>query len=124
MIVSWKSVLSHNTVARTLDSVQGPLEALRTIRYALQEGLLTQYEDLIFAQAFADLFEQGAYLFDQGYFLAAGVIFRAVLEERLRKLCDRGGCAPTRPRPTISDYNQALYARTPPAYDKNMMLHV
>jgi hypothetical protein len=124
MIAPWKSLLFHNTLARTKDSVEGPLAALQTIRYAIQEGLLARYEDIVFAQAFADLFEQGAYLLEQGYFLAAGVIFRAILEERLRKLCDRHACLPVKARPTINDYNQSLYARTPPTYDKNMMLNV
>ncbi len=101
-----------------------PLSTLRTIKFAIEQGLLTRFEDLVIADTFADLNEQGAYLLEQGYFLAAGAIFRAVLEEKLRKLCIRHKCQPNKTRPTINDYNQALYTSSPPVYDKNMMLHV
>src|SRR5947208_2778717 len=45
----WKGLLWHNTTARTVDSVQTPLAGLKTIRYAIREGLLVRYEDLVFA---------------------------------------------------------------------------
>jgi hypothetical protein len=38
------------------------------------------------------------------------VILRAVLEERLRKLCDSNRCTPRTSRPTIESFKQSLYA--------------
>ncbi len=52
--------------------------------------------------------EQAEHLLDKGYSLAASVLGRAVLEEHLRKLCDRHGCLPAN-RLTINDLSQALY---------------
>jgi hypothetical protein len=124
LIQPWSARLSHDGVVIHADKIERPLSALRTIRDAIAQGLLTRYEDLIVADTFADLTEQAAHLLSQGYFLAAGVILRAVLEERLRKLCDRCKITITKPRPTINDFNQALYTATPPVYDKSMMLHV
>ena len=70
-------------------STQGSLKA---IRQSLAEGLLVRFEDLVLAKAFSDLYEQADYLFRQGYFLAAAVIARAVLEERLPRLCATHQC--------------------------------
>ncbi|HEY6260984.1 MAG TPA: hypothetical protein VIW47_05285 [Nitrospiraceae bacterium] len=106
--------------------INTPYSALETIRYAMTQGLLTRFEDLVVADTFADLNEQAKHLLEQNYFLAAGVICRAVLEEKLRKLCDRNGCTPTKSKgmPTINDYNMALYGRQPAVYDKTEMHQV
>jgi hypothetical protein len=124
LVQPWSDRLQHNGKVILADYIEQPLSSLRTIKFAIEQGLLTRFEDLVIADTFADLNEQGAYLLEQGFFLAAGAIFRAVLEEKLRKLCIRHGCQPNKARPTISDYNQALYVASPPVYDKNMMLHV
>src|ERR1039458_7450598 len=76
---------------------------------SVAEGVLLQLEDLVLADAFANLLEQAKYLLGQGYFLASGVILRAVLEERLRRLSDRHGLTLSKPKPTLSDYNTELY---------------
>jgi len=55
----------------------------------------------------------------QGYIIASGVILRAVLEERLKLLCDRNLCVPAKQRPTIVDYNTELYKKL--VYDKLTM---
>lgn len=89
---------------------------------SLEEGLLIRFEDLVLAEAFSDLSEQAEYLFSQGYFLASGVITRAILEERLRRLCVNHDCTPDRERPTLSDLNTALYKKT--VYDKITFKHV
>lgn len=89
---------------------------LKGIKQSAEEGLLLRIEDLVLADAFSNLLEQAEYLLGQGYFLAAGVILRAVLEERLRGLCDRHGLTLARPKPTLNDYNQELYKAT--VYDK------
>lgn len=49
---------------------------------------------------------------ERGYYLASAVILRAVLEERLRSICAKQQCIPAKPRPTIEDFNQALYKQS------------
>ena len=120
----WASRLSHNGVVLVRDGIEQPLSALEMMKYALEEGLLTKYEDIVYAETFTDLFQQGDHLLEQGYFLASGVIFRAVLEERLRRMCSVSGCMPSKTRPSIHDLNLALYGNDPPVYDKSMMFHV
>ena len=57
--------------------VETGLAALETIKFAIDNGLLSSFEDLVLADTFSDLMDQGKYLLGQGYSLAAGVIFRA-----------------------------------------------
>ena len=124
MLAPWASRLSHNGIVIVLSNVEGPLAALETIKFAIEDGLLESYRSLVVAEACADLYAQGQHLFEQGYFLAAGVIFSAVLEEKLRELCLGAACTPEKDRPTISDFNQALYKCESVAYDKSMMLNM
>lgn len=124
LIEPWKERLQHNGYETGAAPIRLALSALETIRSAAKKNLLTRYEDIIFAEAFADLYEQGQHLFSQGYYLAAGVLFRAVLEEHLRHLCERNECIPTKEKPTINDFNMALYKHDPPVYDKGVMQHV
>lgn len=124
MLAPWKRRLGHNGDFMQVEYVEGPLAALETIKFAIDNGLLTSYRNLVMAEAFADLHQQGQYLFGEGYFLAAGVIFRAVLEEKLRELCVAAECTPEKERPTIGDLNQALYRCESVPYDKATMLNV
>ena len=105
----WKDVLAADKASNSRGMVDAMLGALKSISENVSQGRLARFEDLVFAEAFSNLFEQAEYLLDKGYCLAAGVLFRATLEEKLRRLCDAFGCVPQKPRPTISDYNQALY---------------
>jgi hypothetical protein len=61
------------------------------------------------AEAFDDLLEQAEHLLSEGYFLAAGVLGRAVLEEHLRKWFHHAGCAFSKPKPVMSDFYMELY---------------
>ncbi len=117
----WQPVLEP-MVENDLSSALATQGALEAIRQSLQEGLLIRFEELVLADAFSDLQEQAEYLLEQGFILAAGVVARAVLEERLRRLCSTNECAPTRERPTLSDYNTALYKNN--IYDKITHKHV
>jgi hypothetical protein len=92
------------------------------IKESLDTGLIVKFEDLVFAEAFSDLFEQAEYLLEQSYFLASGVILRAILEERLKLLCERNGCMPNKKCSTINDYNQSLYKDK--VYDKIIFKNV
>jgi len=89
---------------------------LQAIKVSEEEGLLLEIEDLVLADAFANLLEQAEYLLKQGYFLAAGVILRAVLEERLRRLCEQNTLILSKSKPTLNDYNTELYKKN--VYDK------
>lgn len=122
LIRPWGNSLQYDGETLIASWVENPLSILQTIRFALNEGLLLRYEELIVADAFADLSGQARYLFSQGYFLAAGVISRAVLEEKLRRMSAHHSCVPSKDRPTVNDFNQALYAAK--IYDKSMMLHI
>ena len=93
----------------TLINTKSMIGGLKSIVDTLDKGYLIKIEDLIFAEAFSNLIDQSDYLFEQNYFLAAGVIARAVLEEKLRNLCDSQDITLSKSRPTLSDYNTELY---------------
>jgi hypothetical protein len=52
---------------------------------------LQSISELIHADIFADFLEMADYLLEQGYKDPAAVITGSVLEEHLRKLCDKNG---------------------------------
>jgi hypothetical protein len=84
------------------------LGTLEGIRDTIKQGLLVTVQNLVFAEAFADLLGQAQYLLTANYFLAAGVLGRAVLEEYLRRWCRNANCLPAKPKPTINDFKAAL----------------
>jgi hypothetical protein len=102
-----------NNTAEHAITTQGTLQA---IKVSAAEGMLLELQDLILADAFSSLVEQAEYLLDQGYFLASGVLLRAVLEERLRRLAECHDVTPAKPKPTLNDYNADLYKAS--VYDK------
>ncbi|MGH9878106.1 MAG: hypothetical protein ACRD5H_10745 [Nitrososphaerales archaeon] len=72
--------------ARRIDPYVGILKALR-VDYDV--GYLQSVTELIHADLFADFLEMADHLLDQGYKDPAAVITGSVLEEHLRKLCDK-----------------------------------
>lgn len=104
----WSRTFADNE-ENTLSNATSMLGALKSIKDTIDKGYLLRIEDLIFAEAFSNLIEQAEYLLSQNYDLAAGVIARAVLEERLRNMCDALGIQFQKARPTLSDYNNELY---------------
>lgn len=90
-------------------NVKRMIGTLQAIKESIDNDLLMKVEDLIRADSFNSLLEQAEYLLDCGYFLAAGVLSRAVLEEHLRGLCDAKKCFPEKVRPTLNDFKDALY---------------
>lgn len=89
------------------EQMQGTLQA---IKEAIGHNLLLDTEDLILADTFNNLLGQAEYLCKEGYFLAAGVLGRAVLEEHLRKWAQHAKCLPSAPKPTINSYTKGLYS--------------
>ena len=98
------------------------LGTLEAIKHEIENDYLQDISKIIKAETFADLLEQARHLYDNGYYLAACVIARAVLEEHLRATCVCLDCIPDKRRPTISDYNQALYKIR--HYSKIKMKHI
>lgn len=76
--------------AERIDPYVGVLMALRN-DYA--SGYLHKITELIQADIFADFLEMADHLLEQGYKDPAAVIVGSVLEEHLRKLCDKNSIA-------------------------------
>src|SRR6266849_5191275 len=77
-------------VGLALPPLMGILGALRT---DYEAGNLQSVIELVHADVFADFLDMADYLLQQGYKDAAGVIIGSVLEEQLRKLCQKVGIA-------------------------------
>lgn len=87
--------------------ISGVLDA---IAKAIANGRLSTIEEVISAEILGDLLEHAEVLINAKYYLAGAIILRAVLEERLRKLCESNNCMPTSLRPTIESFKQSLQA--------------
>lgn len=64
---------------------------LMALRADYAAGHLRSIKELIHADVFSDFLEMADHLIEQGYKDAAAVIAGSVLEEHLRKLCDKNG---------------------------------
>ncbi|MEA2066232.1 MAG: hypothetical protein U9Q18_06845 [Caldisericota bacterium] len=62
-----------------------------SVKHDYEKGLLVNIRALVQADIFADFLEMGEYLLKKGYKDAATVIIGTVLEDSLRKLCDKNG---------------------------------
>lgn len=79
------------------------------IKHELENNHLQVFDEIVRGETLTDLLEQAEYLLEKGYYLAAGVIGRAVLEEHLKELCKLLNLETKKNKPTINDYNIALY---------------
>lgn len=68
-----------------------------TVKHDIENDLLGSIKGLLQADLFADFLEIGEHLLKEGYKDAAAVTIGAVLEDGLRKLCDKSGIATTKP---------------------------
>jgi hypothetical protein len=82
--------IGGRTAFMAIEPLTGILRALRS-DYA--SGHLQSIVELIHADIFADFFDMAEYLLEQGYKDPAAVIVGSVLEEHLRKLCNKVGIA-------------------------------
>jgi hypothetical protein len=89
------------------DKISGVLDSIAD---ALAKGRLATVEELVSSEVLSDLLEHAEELLKAKFNLAAAIILRAVLEERLRKLCASSNCTPAAQRPTIENFKQSLYA--------------
>lgn len=62
-----------------------------TVKHDVENDLLGSIKGLLQADIFADFLEIGEHLLDEGYKDAAAVTIGAVLEDGLRKLCEKHG---------------------------------
>lgn len=76
----------HGDYYEHFTQMQGVANA---IKHDLSNGLLINIKSLAQAEVFADFLEMGEYLLNEGYKDAAAVIIGSVLEDSLRKLCER-----------------------------------
>jgi HEPN domain len=86
---------------------QRALGILKAAKDDYENGYLFNTRTLIEAEIFDDLLEQSEHLLNQGYFQAAAVIAGSVLEDALRKLCDKNSI-PLPPKATINPMNSEL----------------
>lgn len=78
------------------------LGVANAIKHDVSNGLLFDIKALIQAEVFADFLEMGEYLLNEGYKDAAAVIIGSVLEDGLRKLCERASL------PVVTDSGKRL----------------
>ncbi len=74
-------------------SVMQGLAVIRAAKDDYEQDMLFDTRVVIAAEVFDDFLEQADHLHNQGYHQAAAIIAGAVLEDGLRKLCDRKGMA-------------------------------
>jgi hypothetical protein len=77
-----------------LSPLRGILKALRA---DYEAGRLESLIELVHADIFSDFLDMAAYLLEQGYKDPAAVITGSVLEEHLRKLCNKHGISAVKP---------------------------
>jgi len=98
----------HWTVGHLLIRLVGVLKALRA---DYEEGFLQSIAELIHADLFSDFLEMADHLLEQKYKDPSAVIAGSVLEEHLRKLCDKNGIpTDTGGRPKKADLMNAELA--------------
>lgn len=89
----------------------GPItQALGVLKAAesdYEQGFLFNARDLIEAEVFDDFLEQAEHLANTGYYQPAAVIAGSVLEDGLRKLCEKND-VPLPPKPKMDTMNANL----------------
>ena len=72
-----------------------------------ESGGLSALRGILEAEIFDDLLEQAEHLLERGYYGPAAVIAGCVLEDALRKLCDKSDI-PLQPKPKLDTMNAEL----------------
>jgi len=111
----WSDMIKDDFINDNI-SVLNMLGTIKSIKETIGNNLLITIEEIIFAEAFSNLIEQAENLFSQNYFLASGILCRAVMEEKLRNLTAQNNIVISKNHPTMSDYNNELYKNS--SYDK------
>jgi len=80
---------------------------MKAAKADLEQGHLFRVRQLVEADVFDDMLEQAKHLLETGYYQAAVVVAGAVLEDTLRKLCQRNDLALVN-RPKLDGMNAVL----------------
>ena len=93
---------------------------LSALRRDYLDGCLISFSELIHGDLFSDILEQAQYLLDENFKDPAAVLAGGVLEQELRKLCDKHGIATTNAdgRPKKAD---AMNSELATLYDKQKL---
>ncbi|MEZ4733260.1 MAG: hypothetical protein R3E79_39700 [Caldilineaceae bacterium] len=91
------------------------LGILQAVSDDLRSGMLSNMRELVAAEVFTDLSEMAEYLVGQGYQIPAVSVSGAVLEDALRKICEKSSIAWSG-ESSISKLNVLLYKAN--LYDK------
>lgn len=86
-----KRVARFRSYAANYDSLRQMLALLRAMKDDYQHGFLDDLPSLIRAEIAGDSLAQAEMLYEEGYYVPAGVLAAAVFEDVLRKLCDEKG---------------------------------
>ena len=118
----WEGSLNEVEGVNSTVKVELMLGALESIHENIEKGRLERFKDLVFAETWANFICQGRRLMKKKHYSAAAVVFRAVLQEKLRRLCEVNKMLPSKKRPTIWDYTKALYEGE--VFDKTVVKQV
>jgi len=91
----------------TLGFVCDALGVLKAAKEDFEKDMLFDTRSLIEAELFVDFLEQAKYLLDAGYHAPAAVITGGVLEDAIRKLCERNAISIT-DKPKLDTMNANL----------------
>ncbi|MCK4324583.1 MAG: hypothetical protein KAW89_08645 [Armatimonadetes bacterium] len=105
----------HHHARCYFDMFRRLLAVLENAITDLKAGYLFDLRELLAAEVFDDLLEMAEYLIEKDYHLPAASIAGAVLEDALRRLCDKTNVTWSGDS-SISKLNKALYKAQ--AYDK------
>jgi uncharacterized protein (DUF2164 family) len=78
-------------------SMEDLVGVLRALRADYEAGYIESMTELIHADIFTDFLEMARYLLDEGYKDSAAVIAGGILEEHLRKLCEKSSIQTLKP---------------------------
>lgn len=119
---AWEECFMQKVDYHEASRAHAMYSTLQAIKEAIENYLLVDIKNIVMADTFNDLLEQAEYLASEKYFVAAGVLARAVLEEHLRNWCSNTNCTLSKAKPTLADFNTALYKSH--EYDVNVMKHI
>jgi hypothetical protein len=101
---SFKELLSNLV---SYSSIKKALGILKAAKDDYENGYLFDTRTLIEAEVFSDILEQAEELLKKGHYQASAVIAGCILEDGLRKLCDKNSVTFSK-KPTIEPMNVEL----------------
>jgi hypothetical protein len=104
---NWEEILSDSE--NSLANVWQTLGVLKAARDLGAKRLLFKVRELVSSEILESLVDQANYLQSKGFFLASGVIYRAVLEQHLRDICANNDIELEKEKPTLGDFVSTLY---------------